>query len=153
MGVAEAGARKRASLCDRPAHRFTSILVKTDRLVGLAVFVMRMLLCPQNSLRRLLLPPRAAATGPKLRSLARRAPGPRRWFTGWRLLFKPLPSTERNFREYADLVHLRLVGFHLYTVAHPDGIKHVLQENHRNYRKSVDYKILARLLGQGLVTR
>jgi cytochrome P450 len=37
-------------------------------------------------------------------------------------------------------------------IAHPEGIKHVLQDNHRNYRKSFDYKILARLLGQGLVT-
>ncbi|HTR62534.1 MAG TPA: cytochrome P450, partial [Candidatus Binataceae bacterium] len=48
--------------------------------------------------------------------------------------------------------HVRLAGFHVYTVAHPEGIKHVLQDNHRNYRKSADYKLLARILGQGLVT-
>jgi cytochrome P450 len=68
------------------------------------------------------------------------------------LLSQPLPFLENNFREYGDLVQFRLANFHIYVVAHPDGIKHVLQDNHRNYRKSVDYKILARLLGQGLVT-
>jgi cytochrome P450 len=87
-----------------------------------------------------------------LRVLAGNAPGPRGWFSGWKLLSEPLPLLEKNFREYGDLVHLRVAGFHFYTLAHPDGIKHLLQDNHRNYRKSADYKIFARLLGQGLVT-
>jgi len=35
------------------------------------------------------------------------------------------PSMERNFREYGDLVHLRVAGFHLHAVARLDGIKHI----------------------------
>ena len=89
---------------------------------------------------------------PKLRVLARRAPGPRGLFSGWKLLNDPLPLIEKNFVKYGDLVHLRLFGFNVFTVGHPEGIKHVLQDNHRNYRKSADYKLLARILGQGLVT-
>jgi cytochrome P450 len=64
----------------------------------------------------------------------------------------PLPFLERMFRHYGDVVRLRIMKLRVYSIAHPDGIKHVLQDNHRNYRKSFDYKILARLLGQGLVT-
>ena len=96
--------------------------------------------------------PNAASARHQLPIVAPRVPGPRGWFSGWPLLSQPLPFLENNFREYGDLVHLRLANFHIYVVAHPDGIKHVLQDNHRNYRKSVDYKLLARLLGQGLVT-
>ena len=65
---------------------------------------------------------------------------------------QPLPFLERMFREYGEVVRLRIASLRVYSIAHPDGIKHVLQENQRNYRKSFDYKILARLLGQGLVT-
>ena len=93
-----------------------------------------------------------AESRPNLRVVAEQAPGPGGWLSGWGLLREPLPFIEKNFREYGDLVHTRLAGLHVFTVAHPDGIKHVLQDNHRNYKKSVDYKILARLLGQGLVT-
>src|SRR5260370_37223634 len=40
-----------------------------------------------------------------------------------------------------------------YLVNHPDGVKHVLQENQRNYSKDIyPYKIFKPLLGQGLVT-
>ena len=37
-------------------------------------------------------------------------------------------------------------------VAHPDGVKRILQENHANYLKSQDYQLLKGLLGNGLVT-
>jgi cytochrome P450 len=100
-------------------------------------------------------PSENASARPELRvapSVPRLAPGPGGWFSGWRLMRDPLPFIEKLFREYGDVVHLRLAGFHVYVVASPDGIKHVLQENHRNYVKSADYKILAQLLGQGLVT-
>ena len=83
---------------------------------------------------------------------ARIAPGPRGPFSGFPLLRNPLPFIETLFREYGDVVSARFLNFPVYIVAHPEGIKHVLQENHRNYTKSQDYVILARLLGQGLVT-
>jgi cytochrome P450 len=83
---------------------------------------------------------------------AREAPGPRGFFSGWPLMRRPLPFLEELFREYGDVVRTRIMNLQVCVIAHPEGIKHVLQDNHRNYRKSFDYKILARLLGQGLVT-
>ncbi len=82
----------------------------------------------------------------------RSAPGPRGPISGLGLARDPLPFLEKMFRQYGDVVQMRILNFRLFAVAHPEGIKRVLQDNHRNYKKSVDYKILARLLGQGLVT-
>ncbi|MBV8774571.1 MAG: cytochrome P450 [Deltaproteobacteria bacterium] len=82
----------------------------------------------------------------------RQAPGPEGLISGWRLMRNPLPFIEKLFRDFGDIVHLRIMNLRVCVVAHPEGIKHVLQDNHRNYHKSFDYKILARLLGQGLVT-
>lgn len=82
----------------------------------------------------------------------REAPGPRGLLGGLALLRQPIAFLEKTFREYGDVVGSRIANLRVYSVAHPEGIKHVLQENNRNYRKSVDYKLLARLLGEGLVT-
>jgi cytochrome P450 len=80
------------------------------------------------------------------------APGLRGVLSGWPLMHEPLGFLEKMFRDYGDVVRTRILNLRIYLIAHPEGIKHVLQDNHRNYRKSFDYKILARLLGQGLVT-
>jgi cytochrome P450 len=37
-------------------------------------------------------------------------------------------------------------------VSHPDYVKHLLQDNNRNYRKSFGYKVMKLLMGQGLLT-
>jgi cytochrome P450 len=37
-------------------------------------------------------------------------------------------------------------------ISDPDYVKHILQDNNRNYRKSFGYEMLKLLLGQGLVT-
>jgi cytochrome P450 len=83
---------------------------------------------------------------------ARIAPGPRGPISALALMRAPLPYLEKMFRQYGDVVHLRMLNLHVYAIAHPDGIRHALQDNHRNYTKSADYQILARLLGNGLVT-
>jgi cytochrome P450 len=83
---------------------------------------------------------------------ARLAPGPRGPISGLGLMRDPLRFLEKIFRQYGDVVHLRLMNLNIYAIAHPEGIKHALQDNHRNYTKSFDYQILARLLGNGLVT-
>ncbi len=83
---------------------------------------------------------------------ARVAPGPRGPISALALMRAPLPCLEKMFRQYGDVVHLRMLNLHVYAIAHPDGIRHALQDNHRNYTKSADYQILARLLGNGLVT-
>ncbi len=56
-------------------------------------------------------------------------------------------------RQYGDIVRIRLLFWPAYLVNHPDGIRHVLQENQRNYNKDLyPYKVLKPLLGRGLVT-
>ena len=80
------------------------------------------------------------------------APGPRGPVSAFGLMRDPLAFMCKAFREYGDIVHLRFFKLHIFAIAHPDGIKHALQDNHRNYTKSFDYQILARLLGNGLVT-
>jgi cytochrome P450 len=54
---------------------------------------------------------------------------------------------------YGDIVRIRFLFWPAYLVTHPDGIKHVLQENQRNYSKDLyPYKIFQPLLGRGLFT-
>src|SRR5689334_558944 len=89
---------------------------------------------------------RVTSQGPRL------PPGPGGLMSGRPLMSAPLGFLERIFRQYGDVAALRILNLRVCAIAHPEGIKHVLQDNHRNYRKSFDYKILARLLGQGLVT-
>ena len=56
-------------------------------------------------------------------------------------------------RHHGDIVRIRLLFWPAYLVNHPDGVKHVLQENQRNYHKDLyPYRVLKPLLGQGLVT-
>ena len=58
-----------------------------------------------------------------------------------------------GFREYRDVVHYRFGNTRAFLLAHPDHIRHVLHDNHRNYDKNnVDYAMLRRLLGNGLLT-
>ncbi|HLX37846.1 MAG TPA: cytochrome P450 [Candidatus Binataceae bacterium] len=83
---------------------------------------------------------------------SRTAPGPRGPISAWGLMRDPLVFLGKAFSRYGDVVHLRFFNLEVFAIAHPDGIKHALQENHRNYTKSFDYQILARLLGNGLVT-
>ncbi|KAF3884929.1 MULTISPECIES: cytochrome P450 [Nostocales] len=55
-------------------------------------------------------------------------------------------------REYGDVVRFRLGTRVLYLASHPNHIKHVLQDNNKNYRKSFGYRRLESFLGQGLLT-
>lgn len=50
------------------------------------------------------------------------------------------------------VVHLRIAGRHQYLVLTPDDTKHVLQENHRNYGRSLAFQVLKIFLGNGLLT-
>src|SRR5260370_34151067 len=56
-------------------------------------------------------------------------------------------------RQYGDIVRMSFFIWPAYLVNRPDGVKHILQENQRNYSKDIyPYKIFKPLLGQGLVT-
>lgn len=56
-------------------------------------------------------------------------------------------------RQLGEVVGMRFVFSNTYLIYHPDSVKHVLQENHRNYNKDVlTYKLFRPFLGLGLVT-
>lgn len=63
----------------------------------------------------------------------------------------PLAFLQNLQSRYGDVVTLRKGK--TYLVAHPDGIKHVLQDNHLNYQKGPRYSAaLKPLMGLGLLT-
>ena len=54
--------------------------------------------------------------------------------------------------EYGDVVRVRLAHVPVYLVVHPRDIETVLITNAANFTKSADYRALARVLGNGLLT-
>jgi cytochrome P450 len=66
---------------------------------------------------------------------------------------EPLELMREGFRDHGDIVGYRFGNTRAVLLAHPDHIRHVLHDNHRNYNKqNVDYAMLRRLLGNGLLT-
>ena len=64
-----------------------------------------------------------------------------------------LDFSMRMRKVYGDVVSVPTLMGRLTLIFHPDGVRHVLQENHRNYNKDIpDYRILSLLLGKGLLT-
>lgn len=53
---------------------------------------------------------------------------------------------------YGDMVHLKAGPYHGFLLSDPADIKHVLQDNARNYHKSPLYERLRDSLGNGLLT-
>jgi len=54
---------------------------------------------------------------------------------------------------YGDVVSVPTLIGPFTLIFHPDGVRHVLRENHRNYNKDVpDYHVLSLVLGKGLLT-
>lgn len=68
-------------------------------------------------------------------------------------LRRDMLGTFERIARLGDVVQIRLplrVGF---LVTHPDGVKHVLVDNHKSYgKKTRGYQMLRHALGQGLVT-
>jgi cytochrome P450 len=88
-------------------------------------------------------------------NLARTAPGPRS--------FSPLGSIRPMQRDplrflmdlrerYGDVARFRVFVWQSYLLSHPDHIKHVLQDNNRNYHKGLLYEFLKPVVGEGLLT-
>ncbi len=91
------------------------------------------------------------AAQPKLR-----LPGPR-WYSAVgntiSLLRDALGFSVDMRGRYGDVVSVPTLVGTMTMVFHPDGVRHVLQENHLNYNKDIpDYRILSQLVGKGLVT-
>ena len=55
-------------------------------------------------------------------------------------------------RTYGDIFRYRFGPRTVYFVAHPDAVKHVLQDNYTNYRKHTAYDKIRPLVGEGLLT-
>src|SRR5260370_27421978 len=94
-----------------------------------------------------------SATAPKV--LPGRPPGPK-----GRFLLGSLVEVSRDWlgfyqrcaEEYGDVVCIRLAHVPVYLLVHPRDIETVLVTNAGNFTKSADYRALARVLGQGLLT-
>lgn len=66
---------------------------------------------------------------------------------------------EKNIPIYGEVFQLKSIFFRFITnfdrvvvVSDPDMVKHIMQDNNRNYVKSYGYRILKVLLGEGLLT-
>lgn len=66
---------------------------------------------------------------------------------------------EKTFTKYGSIVQVRSIFFpfipefdYMVLVAEPDAVKHIMQDNNKNYIKSHGYDVLKVLLGEGLLT-
>ena len=85
----------------------------------------------------------------------RRPPGPSYWtpFGPGRVMRRdPLAYVSALARDYGDVVRLGLGPLSVYMLHHPDGVKHVLQDNNQNYVKGPVIGRVAILIGDGLFT-
>lgn len=65
----------------------------------------------------------------------------------------PLTFFPAQVREYGDVVRIRVGPAYVTLLAHPDCVRHVLQDNARNYNKQTrGFAVIRELLGQGLLT-
>jgi cytochrome P450 len=94
----------------------------------------------------------AGTTGDRRRV---RAPGPRGGLLGH---LAPLERDPLEFltacrRDYGDVVRLRFFLSSAYLLAHPDHVRHVLQDRHSSYdKRTIDWKLLKPVLGDSLLT-
>ena len=85
----------------------------------------------------------------------KRAPGPRKWSpfgSLTELRSSPLETLLAARQAYGDVVKFRVGLWSAYLLSHPAGVKHVLQDNHQNYRKGFTFEYLKPLVGSGLLT-
>ncbi len=83
-------------------------------------------------------------------------PGPP-WYTAARntlsFLCNALDFLMGMRERYGDVVSVPTLVGSFTLIFHPDGVRHILQENHRNYNKDApDYRVLSLVLGKGLLT-
>lgn len=81
-------------------------------------------------------------------------PGPEHALTMQDIRSDPLAFIMDNTRRYGDIVRYRVDDWQTTLVNHPAYIKHVLQDNHRNYTKegTPDFMMLKPMLGEGILT-
>lgn len=82
-------------------------------------------------------------------------PGPKQnIFLGKALEFRtdPIRFMFKMAEEFPAIVRFRFAYFQMVLLTDPEGIKHVLQTNNKNYRKGIEYEHLKPVLGEGLLT-
>jgi cytochrome P450 len=84
----------------------------------------------------------AGATGPRFRT-------PFGFLSAMRK--DPLGFLMDCTRQYGDAVNIRFFPWNTFLFTHPKDVKHILQENHRNYWKGIVLGKLKRIGGEGLV--
>src|SRR5215471_595322 len=97
----------------------------------------------------------AVASGSATKTSLRTPPGPKGHF-----LLGNLAAVSRDWlgfyarcaKEYGDVVGLRYLHVPICLLIHPRDIEYVLVTNAGNFTKSADYRALARVLGNGLLT-
>src|SRR6266851_708687 len=102
-------------------------------------------------------PSQPATPRPLLEKQRRQLPPGPSWHTAaWNTVkfARQTLSFLQELRErYGDLVTLPTVLGPWTLVFHPDGVRHVVQENHFNYRKGgISHQVLSLALGNGLLT-
>ncbi|SDX00556.1 Cytochrome P450 [Hydrobacter penzbergensis] len=79
-------------------------------------------------------------------------PGKASLRTALTAVVNPMPFYKVNQRLYPDIFSSSLLWFSAYVIHNPFFMKHVLQENHKNYEKGGKYGFIRFLLGNGLLT-
>src|SRR5262245_25769277 len=64
----------------------------------------------------------------------------------------PTGTFARAAQRYGDVVYFKIANRHGFLITNPADIRHVLQDNARNYHKSPLYEKLRATLGDGLLT-
>jgi cytochrome P450 len=84
----------------------------------------------------------------------KRAPGP----SSWRMfhLFSEfvddsVGTLQRMFDRHGDIVRWPMPHDEVHVVYHPEGVKHLLQDNYRNYVKGPAYVAMKPIVGEGLL--
>lgn len=98
-------------------------------------------------------PPPRGASSVQSSLPAGEPPEPPEWLLTriWRGARDPLAFLTDLEQRFGDIVTLR--AGRTYAVFHPDYVKHVLQDNHANYKKGEKYRsVLVPLMGNGLFT-
>ncbi len=59
---------------------------------------------------------------------------------------------ESSVKEYGEFIHFKYLHHNVFLIAHPDGAKHVLQKNSRNYsKKTAGFKKVMKIGGKGIL--
>lgn len=64
----------------------------------------------------------------------------------------PLQFFDDVFEQGVDTAWIKFLHLNAFVTRNPVIVKHVLQDNHKNYKKSLKYSVLRQFLGNGLVT-